>query len=141
MRKGFTVIEILVVVAIIGILASVVLFGVDSAKRKARDARRVADLSQMAQVIEIYNNDNGEYPSDLNADLSQYFPQGVPNDPVPSKTYNYVHDGSQCYVLRAELDRDNRSILDRDLDGEIDCGGIINCNDSEPPYFYCVGDL
>jgi len=65
----------------------------------------------------------------------------LPTDPVPSRTYNYLHDGSNCYILRATLDRDNRSILDGDINGEINCGGVVNCNDAAEPYFYCVGEL
>ena len=62
-QKGFTLIELLVVIAIIGLLASVVLLALNSARQKSRDAKRVADIRQLASAMELYFNDNGTYPT------------------------------------------------------------------------------
>ncbi len=61
-RKGFTLIELLIVIAIIGILASVVLVGIGPAQRSGRDARRIADLRQIQNALELYKSANGQYP-------------------------------------------------------------------------------
>jgi type II secretion system protein G len=60
---GFTLIELLVVIAVIGLLASVVLVALNSSRAKARDARRRADLKQVATALEFYYNDNNRYPT------------------------------------------------------------------------------
>ncbi len=62
-EKGFTLIELLVVIAIIGLLASVVLLALNSARAKSRDAKRLADVRQIASALELYFNDNNNYPT------------------------------------------------------------------------------
>src|SRR5579872_5066555 len=62
-RKGFTLIEILIVVAIIAILASIVLVGLGPTQQSGRDARRLSDLHEVQNVVELYYNDCGFYPS------------------------------------------------------------------------------
>lgn len=64
MRKdaGFTLMEILIAMTIMGILASIGLASYTISLQKSRDAARKSDLSQMARALESYNNDYGTYP-------------------------------------------------------------------------------
>ena len=61
-QKGFTLIELLIVIAIIGILAGVVLVALSRSRVKSRDAKRVADLRQIATALEVYYSENESYP-------------------------------------------------------------------------------
>ena len=61
-QKGFTLIELLVVIAIIGLLASIVMVSLNSARVKARDAKRAAEVKQLALAIEMYYDTNGSFP-------------------------------------------------------------------------------
>lgn len=60
--RGFTLIELLVVIAIIGLLSSVVLASLNTARTKARDARRSIDIKQMQTALEFYYDSYGQYP-------------------------------------------------------------------------------
>ena len=60
-RAGFTLIELLVVIAIIGVLASIVTTALNSARVKARDASRRAELKSIQTALEFYYDTNGTY--------------------------------------------------------------------------------
>lgn len=62
-KKGFTLIELLVVIAIIGLLSTLAVVALNSARQRARDARRVADVKQIQTALELYYNDQDEYPA------------------------------------------------------------------------------
>ncbi|MFZ1721173.1 MAG: prepilin-type N-terminal cleavage/methylation domain-containing protein [Microgenomates group bacterium] len=62
-RQGFTLIEILVVIVIIGILASLGVGSFMSSQEKSRDARRKSDLRNISTALELYYNDHKEYPT------------------------------------------------------------------------------
>ena len=104
-NKGFTLIELLVVIAIIGVLASVVLASLNTARRKSRDARRIADIKQIQLALELYFDGVGisNYPlatatcslADQNGlqvlQTNNYIPQ-VPRDPQSTGV------GNGCYT-------------------------------------------
>lgn len=61
-KIGFTLIELLVVIAIIGLLASVIFVSLNSARARARDARRIQDFEQFKLGLEMFYNQYGKYP-------------------------------------------------------------------------------
>ena len=139
-KKGFTLIELLVVVAIIGILASIILATVSSVRAKGRDAKRVSDLKQIQNALELYFSDNGRYPNIFSGPGSSYcsaltsapanwlpvkYISTISSDPswngnVASPnmpyTYEYCQDhitgfyDSQTYALWAKIESGNGNI-------------------------------
>lgn len=62
-KKGFTLIELLVVIAIIGLLSTLAVVSLNSARTKARDARRQSDMKQISTAMELYYSENETYPT------------------------------------------------------------------------------
>lgn len=58
-EKGFTLIELLVVISVIGFLATLAIVSLNDIRTKTRDAKRKADLQQIAMALKLYANDHG----------------------------------------------------------------------------------
>lgn len=97
-ENGFTLIELLVVISIIGTLSTVTLTTLISARTKARDTKRISELSAIALAVESYRTEHGVYPAtsysndlvdggennwsdQFRSQLAEYFPDGVPKEP------------------------------------------------------------
>lgn len=61
-NRGFTLIELMVVITIIGLLATTVLASMQNSRVAARDAQRVQEARQLVTALELYRNQNGRYP-------------------------------------------------------------------------------
>ncbi len=133
-QLGFTLIELLVVVAIIGLLASVVMVSLNSARAKARDAKRISDLRQIQIALELFHTDNGFYPNPgfghrgecngwgglapenvIPGLVPTYLPS-LPADPTMDKVANtscylYISDGTDYSVLDHDVRDLNFSYL------------------------------
>jgi general secretion pathway protein G len=112
-KSGFTLLELLVVISIIGILIALGVAAFSTAQRKTRDARRRGDMQAAQDALEQYYAANGaSYPdaddcAGIETTLGQDFlPGGMPSDPKPNHTA-YVctsSGGTNEYCLCAYLE-------------------------------------
>jgi len=116
-QEGFTLIEMLVVVAVVGLLSSVVVVGLSGARAKARDARRVADVRQIQNELETLYTDADGYPEsgDGTGDTIH-----IPDDPQ-GNPYQYVRTESNfSYELGIGLENsENDNFSDGDCPAAI----------------------
>lgn len=114
-NRGFTLIELLVVIAIIGILASVVLASLNDARKKSRDARRVADIKNIQLALELYYDSNAaKYPTSgagIGALDTAGFLPSTPVDPVNTGVYVYTYVGLDDLTSPATCDNTTTSCM------------------------------
>lgn len=139
MKKAFSLVEILVVVTIIALLASMAAVSYSQFVKQARDAKRKTDIEQIRAAIELYRNfdDNGLYPATLDfsgvgtvADASATYLSKVPNDPLSATSYTYYYESLSSntdYRLCIYLENGGTAV------GGTLCGpSSLQCN-------YCMG--
>ncbi len=114
MRDGFSLIEVIVVTAILGILSILGISNFTTTIERSRDARRKADLSTIQKGLESYYGDNSVYPAtitaaDLCASTTTCYLKTVPTDPSGgSNVYDYVRENTgQSYQLYSTLERND----------------------------------
>ena len=122
-NRGFTLIELLVVIAIIGILSSVVVASLNSARKKARDARRVDEIKSLQLALELYFDANaGKYPKGLSDVAGGGFIPSVPTPPsgAGDTKYNYIPLSScTSYHLAVTLEDGTNIALTSDKDDTV----------------------
>lgn len=136
-KQGFTLIELLIVIAIIGLLATLAIVSLTTAQRKARDTKRVADVKQLQNAVELYYSEIAQYPltaatstmsatavdtvsnwTDFGTAISSYI-TNVPVDPTNTTTYVYTYGANTAgneYFISARLEDTAHSALNGDDD-------------------------
>ena len=118
-KAGFTILELLLVVAFIALLSSIVLSSLSGARASARDTQRKEDMRQIERALQAYFNDHNEFPCEapircdnnssdakgrigegatIDSLLEPYMNGNVPHDPQGpgDSTYYYYYDGWHC---------------------------------------------
>ncbi len=136
-QQGFTLVEILVTIGILSIHMVGILAIIDpvSGVQKANDAKRKSDLAQVQRLLELYYNDNQQYPAALPFGSSWgTYSNKLPDDPSNNKNYDYKSVGQgQTYYMYASLDRGGKDKQACKSNGNacnnangLNCGGVCN---------------
>jgi prepilin-type N-terminal cleavage/methylation domain-containing protein len=107
-KTGFTLVELLIVMAIISVLAGIGIASYQNQLKKARDGRRQADLEQIRSALEMCRADTGTYPGTIYSGVAcggKTYLTTTPTDPSSHANYSYTMPGS-TYTLCATLEMD-----------------------------------
>ena len=134
-QRGFTLLELLVVISLIGLLVSIGAVSYTSAQKKSRDARRKGDLKALQNGFEQYFSANTAYPKDDTEAVAAVI-GGLPTDPKNTGTtvytinYDATDGAAYCICGLLESDSGNASGLP----------GGTTCSWGTGSYF-CVSNL
>lgn len=120
MKRGFTILELLVVMAIIGMLASIIFVAMSTLQAKSRDSRRIADMREFKKALSIYYVGTNRFPaaggpvtltgSDVitTALIDAGAISGFAGDPVsPTFDYVYTPSGVASYTITFCMETDS----------------------------------
>lgn len=136
MKKiGFTLIELMIVISVIGILSTIGMASFQNSQRRSRDAKRKADLEIVRSALEMYRSDLGVYPNtgDLDSLVGTYL-SSLPLDPkYPLFTYQYkkTEDGGYCLGCFLEAETTNNCPQNK-------CGDLSLCLPDTDSCNYCL---
>lgn len=88
--EGFTLIEVIIVLTLIGILVGLGLPQFQSAGKRAREAVLKEDLFQFRKAIDAYRTDKGKYPASLQTLADEHYLRSVPIDPMTKSADTWV---------------------------------------------------
>ena len=105
-KNGFSLLELLVVISIIGILLSMGAVAFSTVQRKGRDGRRRSDIEQIQKAFEQYYAENTTYAACNAMAVAPYMLGGLPVDPKPDQSYTYGADNcsATAYCICATLE-------------------------------------
>lgn len=130
-KKGFTLLEILVVISIIGILIAIGLAAFSTAQIKTRDARRRSDMKAVQNAFEQYYSSNNGYVANCATMAADQFSSGsLPTDPKSETPYVFsCSTVAYCACADIEGDDGNSNVTN--------CGSFTASGGD----YYCVKNL
>jgi general secretion pathway protein G len=99
-ESGFTLLELIVVITIIGILAAIAMPKMKDVPRRAAEAALKTDLHTMRDAIDQHYGDKGRYPASLQALVDGGYLRAIPIDPITKRSDTWQVDYE-------EIDPDN----------------------------------
>jgi prepilin-type N-terminal cleavage/methylation domain-containing protein len=165
--RAFTLVEMLVVIAIIALLTGIIMTNLSGSKAKSRDAQMISDIGQIQLALGLYFDRCNQYPTTIQNPPAAS--NGCPKDsngnqitigsyigkiPVPPggspTSYDYAVNNTTAptdYVLHAKLEKSNDSITKNGLTSSspgsftivFPTSGTFSCSDASDSLEYCVG--
>ena len=89
-RRGFSLLELLAVVSILGVIAAVVIPRISTSKTAAQTEVNKQNIAEINSAVERWYFEKGTWPADTLSDIGadvNYFPDGIPTDPISGKKY------------------------------------------------------
>ncbi len=127
-RKGFTLIEILVVITIIAVLTAIGVISYSSMQKNARDARRKGDMKTLQNALEQYYSQNDAKYATAEDELTPFLPGGYPKDPKdPTQTYSRTTFTTTAYCICAQLESNSGNATDANCTFDPAGGGGFYC--------------
>jgi general secretion pathway protein G len=108
--KGFSLVELLVVISIIAIISAFTLPNFMGARDKAKDSARIADMASIKSALRLYYNDYQSYPASIGTSMTAYMPSIL----NLGYTYNYYQSNngdSFCLSLALESGQGDDDII------------------------------
>lgn len=109
---AFTLLELLIVIFIIAIISTLAYVSLESARAKGRDTRRLADIHNIRQALELYKDTEGGYPEQLPAPQQPFiglsgrsYLAPMPSDPRTRQPYVYSSSATSGYRLIFNLEK------------------------------------
>ena len=126
-KLGFTLIEIIIVIAIIGLVLGVAIPSVSIYRRRTKEAKARADIESLGIAIKMYQLDNETYPDDLVSDLQDVYMEFKEDEVVGGQ---FVDPWGEAYRYRAPGSNNTSSfdIYSYGPDREDDSGGEDDIN-------------
>lgn len=114
--SGFTVIEVLIVIVVIGILAALVMVRyIPDHKERTYETRGFSELQTFANATRLYVQKHNEYPADVNRDVPAEIKEFIANDQTNQDWPNAPWPGSVFDYDNWEIDDNNNGTIEEDL--------------------------